>query len=206
MLRSGEAGGTRGGLPRTMETVGRRLRGSGAARTRHVGASWRRDEMGSGSRRVVTDLARLELQLAPSAHVTEEIRSTVVDAMTIGGLSVDGWLAMEGEAKPEGWPHHRIAPPHLYVVVSSSAEGVAERFVAAKRSEMGNALAAVRQALPSLPLGMTTVSPTRRRWWGFRPSETPEGIRQGMDALASVINDSVDALGWDGSVGAWVPM
>jgi hypothetical protein len=158
--------------------------------------------MGSGR---MSDSVRVQIELAPSAHVTDEMRSAVLTAVRDAGLPMDGWLQLQGEARPEDWPDHRVAAPTLHLVVTTDAAS-ATSVVVSRHSPLGEALASIRERLPKLPLGIRSEATARKRWWGFKPTATPNDIRRGMNEVVQVDEDSSDAMGWDGSAGVWAPM
>jgi len=184
--------------------IRRGLCGRAAAGSRHVGVAWRRDDLGSRTERM-SQTSRMQIELAPAAHVTAEMRGAVLAAVQRAGLFTDGWLQLPGEAKPEDWPSHRVAAPSLGLVLTAH-EASATEVVIEQRSALGEALASIREQFPSLPLGIRSESAARKRWWGFRPTASPADIRRGMDATVQVDERSSDALGWDETAGFWVPM
>jgi hypothetical protein len=148
-------------------------------------------------------MSELGLQLAPSAFVTEEMRRTVLQAMSDSGIAVGGWVPLQGEAIPAEWPGP-VAQPSFSLIVAGSVDRTPEELVLELGSRLGDALARIRFVLPSLPVSINTVSDDRRRWFSFRPAASPESMRQGVAALPAVLTSEHDALGWDDVLSEWV--
>lgn len=142
---------------------------------------------------------RVDLQLAPQAHVTEEMRTIVLDAMTTAGIKVSGWVGLPGELDPTTSPYP-IAPPSLDVLVSGTDPA---NFLIECRRDFAAAFATIRAALPGLPLGIATISGSRRKSLGFGPTESPAGIKLGFMRIAGALELPSNSLGWDGVRAEW---
>jgi hypothetical protein len=148
-------------------------------------------------------MSAIGLQLAPSAHVTEDMRRAVLAAVTDAGIDVGGWVPLLGEANPTAWSVP-VAQPSFRLIVSGSVDRSAEEVLLELGARVADALARVRSSVPSVPVSINAVSDDRRRWFSFRPSDSPDAVRRGVAALPTVLNGQDDALGWDDAPGKWI--
>jgi hypothetical protein len=141
----------------------------------------------------------ISLQLAPSAHVTEEMRREVLEAVSNAGLAFTGWVPLEREADPTKW--RRVAQPTLRLIVTwSGGQGSHSELT----SKVGDALARIRASLPALPVSINIVVDGTVRRFSFRPSDSPEAIRRGASAVWEVLGGDAGAHGWDDDARRWV--
>lgn len=163
------------------------------------------DNMGAGARMMGdTEITSIAVQLAPSAHVTEEMLRVVMDALSIAGIEVTGWVPLEGEADLSHWP--RVAQPTFRLIVTGPRHRIANRKIADLNSKIADVLARIRSSLPALPVSINSVARDGVLWFNFRPSDSPEGIRRGIAALGEAMDRDAGALGWDDDTREWVAL
>jgi hypothetical protein len=150
------------------------------------------------------EIPSITLQLAPSAHVSEDMRRVVLESVDEAGLAFAGWVPLQGEADLAKWP--RVAQPSLTLILSWSDAQDAERFPSELGIKVGNALARIRALLPALPVGINVVVDRTVRWFSFRPSDSAEAMRRGASALESVFAGDSGAYGWDDEARHWISL
>lgn len=146
----------------------------------------------------------ITVQLAPSAHVSDDMRRLVLESVSNAGLEVAGWVPLTGEADLAEWP--RVAQPSFRLILHWSDAADAERFPSEVGVKIGNALARIRGSIPDLPLSVNAVVDGTVRWFSFRPSDSPEAIRRGASALGAVLGSQSSSLGWDDDTRQWVTL
>jgi hypothetical protein len=75
-------------------------------------------------------------------------------------------------------------------------------------AQLSEACSGVRRAVPELPLGLHLVTATGMVWYAFRPDDTPDDVRAGIDALAEGGPGDADGgvYGWDRVAQRWVSL
>ena len=147
-------------------------------------------------------MSPIQMQLAPSAHVTRELRRLVLAAVAEAGVEVDGWAPLPGDPNPAD--RTRIATPSLRLIVLGSANQTAEEALLQLATRISDALARIRSAAPSLPISINAVSDSGTRWFAFRPSDSPDAFRRGVAALPTVVSHQKMVHGWDDELGKWI--
>lgn len=98
---------------------------------------------------------------------------------------------------------HRIAPPTLTVVVSTSGDIRHGALLASTADWLGPAIGRVRRDVPDLPLDVRTQTPAGRCSFAFRPSASPAAIDKAL-ASSSDADTSSGVVGWDDETDEWV--
>lgn len=144
------------------------------------------------------------VQLAPRAHVTDEMQNVIMRAFDGAGLEVTEWLPLAGEAQvSQETP--RVGEPTLLVVVRGSAELSAEDECTSLAPSIALALSRIRTDLPGLPIGVKVLATEGSGWFGFRREDSADVVARGATMLTDRPR-TPGAYGWDDARRAWIPI
>jgi hypothetical protein len=142
---------------------------------------------------------RINIQLAPTRHVTNAMRTGIATAFLQGDLSEARWVPMIGDPS-DAYPERNVAPPSLAVIVTPDDGAHPADAVAGAAAQLALVLAHVRGGFPDIPISLRVVAldETTHRY-AFRPTDTPEEIQRAFAACPTPAE--LDALGptigWD---------
>ena len=147
----------------------------------------------------------LTLELAPTAHVTDELRRDVLSSFAQQGFAGLSWEPLRGDPTPR--PDIRIADPSLHLVISAIRDATHDAFLHEHAVAVGGALASVRDAHPELPIGVVLRDKDGVRRAAFRLEDGADTIREGMCLLANALGTLASgAIGWSFDDRAWIAL
>jgi hypothetical protein len=149
-----------------------------------------------------------ELQLAPSATLSPEVRDSVQRAFDEASVAFD-WSPAPGDISADDADRfggiQRIASPSLHVVLRTEIGSDAMAAVEVVQSDLASALSLVRRGLPQLPIRIGVLTPSGTFWFAFQRSASPEDIADGLEHVRQA-DRSQRVLGWDEQVRRWVAL